>query len=786
MKRGSLVETGTAMYRRAPGRRTLIASLRRRGAAALICGVTLLAAVPRSFADDTNAARISDPALWKEMSQIMGGVSQRLPIQQPVIRTPKGLYAVVLFAQQQAQAASAASTGLTTDKALNNLFSQVLRNPAVSGFLIASRWADLNPYDPTVVSPSAAYAWNQTTDPNAGNILDDAFNSVVRWNAAHPGSPPKTIQLVIPPGFNSPAWIFNHMTSCDGLFMSPQQPVDSLCGYTNLFVASEGGVHIASPPLFVNKPYPMPWSSEYKRQWRTFLTELNRHINSNPAWAEAFVSIAVAGVTCASEEMILPGASGSWQLPSYVALPPGVTALPVDGLTAWNQLFANYYGAGSPYLNSDRPFIEEWDASIDMFGEVFSGITLEVSTGPGWPVFGAPVGSKLLVPPPAFAPDCGGPAMGCAGKAAVLAYFAEPSVGGPNGKSTQEDGAIASDRSGLGLGVGAVKWLANGTVSGLAQLPGSPAVLSRMLAGLQATDTIAGNIQQEGSLPGSPATTPEQAFYNFFGTMLQGTAAGSYYGADRITGKQGAYTFTNAPINYLQLYWDDFTYAAGIQIHAYYTIDSALPQCTLNQFLGGDPAMIANCTVPASEMATRTVTTAGGDVLTAQRLLNVASAQMLGTTAEPAEARTGFGYLCKAGYIWRLAFRGDFVCVTPSEFSQVQADNAAAPSRYSVNDTEPGGVPYGWCAEGYVWRRASMGDYVCVTPAQRAQVDADNAAAQSRFLIPGEAKTTGPCSPAVTGSNNQFIINCQGITKQEGAQLLSIINQLLSTQFDLK
>lgn len=95
-------------------------------------------------------------------------------------------------------------------------------------------------------------------------------------------------------------------------------------------------------------------------------------------------------------------------------------------------------------------------------------------------------------------------------------------------------------------------------------------------------------------------------------------------------------------------------------------------------------------------------------------------------------------------------------------------------------------MPYGWCAEGYVWRRASMGDYVCVTPAQRAQVDADNAAAQSRFLIPGEAKTTGPCSPAVTGSNNQFIINCQGITKQEGAQLLSIINQLLSTQFDLK
>jgi len=36
------------------------------------------------------------------MHQVMGGVSQGLPIQQPLIRTPRGLYAGVLGAEAQA------------------------------------------------------------------------------------------------------------------------------------------------------------------------------------------------------------------------------------------------------------------------------------------------------------------------------------------------------------------------------------------------------------------------------------------------------------------------------------------------------------------------------------------------------------------------------------------------------------------------------------------------------------------------------------------------------------
>ena len=84
---------------------------------------------------------------------------------------------------------------------------------------------------------------------------------------------------------------------------------------------------------------------------------------------------------------------------------------------------------------------------------------------------------------------------------------------------------------------------------------------------------------------------------------------------------------------------------------------------------------------------------------------------------------------CFQGYVWREAFAGDDVCVTPSVRSQAAADNAAAASRRN-----PNGGPYGpdTCLQGYVWRDAKVNDHVCVTPATRAEAKADNAAAASR------------------------------------------------------
>jgi len=47
----------------------------------------------------------------------------------------------------------------------------------------------------------------------------------------------------------------------------------------------------------------------------------------------------------------------------------------------------------------------------------------------------------------------------------------------------------------------------------------------------------------------------------------------------------------------------------------------------------------------------------------------------------------------------------------------------------------------------------------------------------------GGAKTTGPCSPAVSGSQNIFQINC-GIDKQQGQKMIDILNKILANQLD--
>ena len=82
---------------------------------------------------------------------------------------------------------------------------------------------------------------------------------------------------------------------------------------------------------------------------------------------------------------------------------------------------------------------------------------------------------------------------------------------------------------------------------------------------------------------------------------------------------------------------------------------------------------------------------------------------------------------CKDGYIYRLIIGSDKVCVTPASKAQADADNAANSSRKLVTAYGPDA-----CKVGFVWRDAFSGDHVCVTAAVRSQAAADNAAAASR------------------------------------------------------
>jgi hypothetical protein len=90
------------------------------------------------------------------------------------------------------------------------------------------------------------------------------------------------------------------------------------------------------------------------------------------------------------------------------------------------------------------------------------------------------------------------------------------------------------------------------------------------------------------------------------------------------------------------------------------------------------------------------------------------------------------GVACLQGYVWRQAYAGDYVCVTPGTRGQAAADNAAAPGRIA-----DGGGAYGQhtCQQGYVWRQVVPDDNVCVTPATRARAAADNAQANNRVAL---------------------------------------------------
>jgi hypothetical protein len=99
------------------------------------------------------------------------------------------------------------------------------------------------------------------------------------------------------------------------------------------------------------------------------------------------------------------------------------------------------------------------------------------------------------------------------------------------------------------------------------------------------------------------------------------------------------------------------------------------------------------------------------------------------TVLNAARAQSPATNTCKSGFVWRDAFPGDAVCVSPDERDQAHADNAAGPSRIA-----PGTNGYGShaCKPGYVWRVARPSDLVCVTPDTRDRVAADNRLAASR------------------------------------------------------
>jgi hypothetical protein len=76
------------------------------------------------------------------------------------------------------------------------------------------------------------------------------------------------------------------------------------------------------------------------------------------------------------------------------------------------------------YWDSDQAFIDQWNAAIDMFGEIFPGITRN---------------SDLTIPA-TFQPDCPTLTEDCAAEATILSHFSDPAVAAASGKASGEEG----------------------------------------------------------------------------------------------------------------------------------------------------------------------------------------------------------------------------------------------------------------------------------------------------------------------------------------------------------
>ena len=88
---------------------------------------------------------------------------------------------------------------------------------------------------------------------------------------------------------------------------------------------------------------------------------------------------------------------------------------------------------------------------------------------------------------------------------------------------------------------------------------------------------------------------------------------------------------------------------------------------------------------------------------------------------------------CVPGQVWRDAFDGDGICVSPERRNEVHTENALAARR-----RQPGGGAYGpdTCLQGFVWRGTRPTDHVCVMNKSRDIVARENA---------GGAVPASPC-----------------------------------------
>ncbi len=390
---------------------------------------------------------------------------------------------------------------------LQNFYAGLLADPTIAGIAFGAHWDQTQPSSGTA---SSSFDWS---------YLDDVFTAA---SAAH-----KTVQLIMTPGVDTPAWLMAQLPSCDSLFTKGSAP------------ANCGAVTFAGFPeqqRADTNVMPLPWNTVYQQAWTAFLTSLNSRYGSNPA----LVAVAITGPICASDEMILPTSVNT-----TAAQPSGLA--PDD---MWAALIQNAFPTNVSYQKSDQVFIDAWKQAIDAAESIFTGLTLFLGpdAGQDFPTYGltsvTPHADNTL-----FAVECSSAVkaqlVSCEAKTEIVSYFV--TVTGSNVKGTQVGGMTASSQSTNGnIGVPGVKLLTS--------LTPAPAVPFVGGAEFDHPISLSSTMEETGCPSGNSdcvGLTIEEAAYNVLTVFFNLTPAAAFYG-----GTVGA-----APMQYLDVPLNDLQYA---------------------------------------------------------------------------------------------------------------------------------------------------------------------------------------------------------------------------------
>jgi lysophospholipase L1-like esterase len=202
-------------------------------------------------------ARAWEPAIRAAASAPSAPGVDTLASRQASSRQPRGIYTAILASDQHP-------------------YTATIGNQAISGLFLYYDWATLEP---------AKGQFDFSVVEGAFRIADSTH---------------KTLQLGLLPGFWSPRWLLDALPSCDAWLTSG--------GKTGLAPPQCGKATFGFPEGEARKgelhELPLPWNPEYKRDWHALLVEFAKRFGQR----EAFVSIAIAGPTSQSEEIILPHA----------------------------------------------------------------------------------------------------------------------------------------------------------------------------------------------------------------------------------------------------------------------------------------------------------------------------------------------------------------------------------------------------------------------------------------------------------------------------------------------